>query len=333
MTPPATRVVAVGASAGGVEALREFVAHLPPDLPAAVCVVLHVPEHASSALPAILDRAGALPAVGVAKPQPLRDGEVLVAAPGRHLLVWDGQVRLGHGPRENGHRPAVDVLFRSAARWWGPRAVGVVLSGSLDDGAAGLATLVRRGGTALVQDPDTAAHPGMPAAALGAVPDAARARPAELAGLLDALCREPCAAPTPQVDEQLAVETALAELDEAASAAARRPGRPAGLACPECHGAMFELEEGSLVRYRCRVGHAWSPQSLLVEQVEATESALWMAVRVMEEKAALHRRLAARDGETARRMHQRRAEDTDHGAEIIRDLLRRSEASPPPIAG
>jgi two-component system chemotaxis response regulator CheB len=148
-------VVAIGASAGGVEALRAVVAGLPPELPAAVLVVLHIPRHSPSALPGILDRSGPLPA-----------GAIYVAPADHHLLLRDGHLQLSVGPMENGHRPAIDPLFRSAARAYGPGAIGVVLSGSRDDGAAGLAVIVERGGQAIVQEPDEALHRSMPAHAL-----------------------------------------------------------------------------------------------------------------------------------------------------------------------
>ena len=166
---PRREVVAVGASAGGVEALRELVGHLPADFDATVLVVLHLPTSAFSALPSILDRAGPLPALTAEDDMPLKSGTVVVSPPDRHLTVRDGRVVLGHGPKENGHRPAIDPLFRSVARWFGPLGIGVVLSGTLDDGAAGLITLKELGGTAFVQDPETAMYGGMPPAALQAV--------------------------------------------------------------------------------------------------------------------------------------------------------------------
>src|SRR5215207_2026811 len=174
-------IVVVGASAGGVEALRAFVSALPRDLPAAVLVVLHLPRSSASALHKILSRSGPLPAGQAADGEAVRPGCVYVAPPDHHLLLRDGSVALTRGPQENGHRPAIDPLFRSAARHYGPRAVGVILSGTLDDGASGLAAIARRGGTAAVQDPAEALYPGMPVAALEQVPTAFVARAAELA--------------------------------------------------------------------------------------------------------------------------------------------------------
>jgi two-component system chemotaxis response regulator CheB len=326
------RVVVVGASAGGVEALREFVGHLPADLPACVCVVLHVPPNAPSALAPILRRVCSLQVHSAAPELPLTAGSVVVAIADHHLLVGPTRVTLGAGPRENSHRPAVDVLFRSAARWWGPRAIAVVLSGALDDGAAGAHAVARQGGVVLAQDPENAMYSGMPRATLSAVPEATIGTPAQLAARVDELCKQPVDAPPPAVDPVLLVETAVAELDEEAHADPERPGRPAGVACPDCHGAMFEIRDGPLIRYRCRVGHAWSPETLLVEQISAVETALWSAIRSLEEQAAVHRQLSERDGKTFQQMHQQRAAEADASAAVIRDLLREGRVGPP-VAG
>jgi two-component system chemotaxis response regulator CheB len=320
-------VVVVGASAGGVEALRELVHHLPADFPAAVLVVLHLPSSAFSALPAILSRAGALPVFAAEDDLPLKPGAVLVAPPDRHLIVRGDFAALGVGPKENGHRPAIDPLFRSAARWHDSRVIGVILSGTLDDGAAGLWTVSDRGGAALVQDPDEALYDGMPRAALRAVPDAQVAPLSKLARLIDELCREEVADHGEPIGRTLKTEAAIPELDEDALANAARPGRPAAMTCPDCNGAMFELEEGSMLRFRCRVGHAWSMESLLVEQVEEAEEALWAAIRALEEKGALHRRLvddpSASQGAMVQSYHHERAREAEHAAATLREMLRR----------
>jgi two-component system, chemotaxis family, protein-glutamate methylesterase/glutaminase len=174
----------------------------------------------------------------------------------------------------------------------------------------------------LVQDRETATYAGMPTATLAAVPDAAVGRPAELAELVGELCKQPVTEAAPPVDPILSMETGMAEMDEAAHAATSRPGRPAGVACPDCHGAMFEIEEGILLRYRCRVGHAWSAETLLTEQLSAVESALWSAIRSLEEQAAVHRKLSKRTGESLRRRHEERAVEADASAAVIRTLLR-----------
>jgi two-component system chemotaxis response regulator CheB len=322
---PNRDLVVVGASAGGVEALRELVHELPDDLPAAVLVVLHLPTSAFSALPSILGRAGSLPVRSAEDGMTLEPGTVLVAPPDRHLLVRGRRVRLGRGPKENGHRPAIDPLFRSAARWRGALAVGVVLSGTLDDGAAGLWTIADRGGATLVQDPDTAVYDGMPRAALRAVPGAYVAYGPALGKLVAELCTEEIDAPVVPVPRDLEVEAEIPELDEGAFTDPDRPGKPAAMTCPECNGAMFELVEGDLVRYRCRVGHAWSSESLMIHQVEAAETALWAAIRALEEKAALHRRVIEERRPRSRLTedyHADRAAEAERSATVLREMLR-----------
>lgn len=299
----------VGASAGGVEALRALIGALPAELPAAVLIVLHTGPGAESALAGILQRASELRVTTATDGEPLRTGTAYVAQPDFHLLIRDGRIRLGPGPRENGHRPAADPLFRSAARWYADRVVAVVLSGTLDDGAAGAAAVAAAGGTVMVQDPDEAMHSGMPLATLAAVPDATASNVRDLAGRLServaAIARRSDDDPVPAGSAEgtdaptgygagtvlLVKETDIAGLDADALLAPDRPGEPSGLACPDCHGVLFEVNE-PITRFRCRVGHAWSPESLLVEQVEELESALWMALRVLKERAALHRKIA-----------------------------------------
>jgi two-component system chemotaxis response regulator CheB len=338
---PSRDVVVVGASAGGVEALRDLVRELPEDLAACVLVVLHLPASAYSVLPSILSRSGKLPAVAAEDGAPVAPGRILVAPPDRHLVIRDGHVMLGRGPKENGHRPAIDVLFRSAARWYGPRTVGVVLSGTLDDGAAGLRAIAERGGAAVVQDPETALYDGMPSAALRAVPTAFCAAGADLARTVVKLSQEPVAdLPERPVDRTLEMETDIPEMDEHALNDEDRPGVPAAMSCPDCSGAMFVLDEGSVLRYRCRVGHAWSPESLLAMQVEEAEGALWAAIRVLEEKAALHRELADRAEKHHRGLgrdyHRERAQEAQESAATLRELLRqpvgRTGPSPPPLS-
>src|SRR5579884_1110421 len=247
---PGRDVVVVGASAGGVEALRDLVRDLPADLPACVLVVLHLPSAAFSALPMILQRSGRLPARHATDGEPLLPSTVLVAPPDRHLLVRGSQVVLGRGPKENGHRPAVDPLFRSAARWYGPRAIGVVLSGTLDDGAAGLSIIAERGGAAVVQSPEDALYDGMPGAALRAVPDAVQASGTKLAEVIAQLVQDEVPDAVPSVDRELVMETEIPEMDPAALGDENRPGRPAAMTCPDCSGAMFVIDEGNVVRFR-----------------------------------------------------------------------------------
>jgi two-component system chemotaxis response regulator CheB len=316
-------LVVVGASAGGVEALRIMAAGLPADFPAAILVVLHVPRNAPSALPRILDRAGPLPARTAFDGEPLSPGRIYVAPPDRHLMVIAGRARLSQGPSENGHRPAIDPLFRSAARAAGSRVIAVTLSGSRDDGAVGAQAVAAAGGVVVVQDPGDAFHPSMPRAVMsrvevdpGHVTDAAGLGP--LLTKLTALTipDPPVLASDPLVDAEVAIND-FADLTTDRIA----PG-PAVFGCPTCGGGLFELESWPQPRYRCRVGHAWSPESLIEEQAVTTEGALWTALRALEEKTAVSRRLAEGKGASGDRF-ARLADDADAASDLIRDLLTR----------
>lgn len=283
-------LIAIGGSAGAHTALRKLLARLPADLPAAVLVVTHLAPEARSALAQILTKDGALPVAAATDGEQAKPGHVYVAVPDRHLLIGaDDRLRLTAGPRENRVRPAVDSLFRAAARWCGPRVIGAVLSGSLDDGAAGLAAIAQRGGTALVQDPGEALFPGMPTAALAAVPSAVAAPAADLARLIGELAGQP-------VDDSAAPDDALIwETDMIANghAGGDTPGKPIGLGCPECGGGMYEIRTGRAAHYACHVGHSWSPQSFVAAKDNGIEEALWTAVSAMQEKVTILLSLAA----------------------------------------
>ena len=329
-------IVVVGASAGGVEALRTLAASLRPGLPATVLVVLHVPAYGGSVLPAILDRAGPLSARHAVGGDRLTPGEVLVARPDHHLAVHDSTVLLTRGPRENGHRPSVDVLFRTAARAAGARVIGVVMSGVLDDGTAGLAAIHERGGVVVVQDPEDALYPDMPSHAIEHVAVDHVAFAKDVGPLLEKLCAEDVEAAERSPSSLMEIETGLAMMDDAAINDPERPGRPSGFSCPDCAGTLFEIREGELIRYRCRVGHAWSAESLLGEQALQLDGALWMALRGLEEKAALARELAGR----ARQRHSyltavrfdEQADEATQAATLIRTMLQ-SETAPTRPAG
>jgi len=322
-------IIVIGASAGGVEALKALVAGLPADFPASIFVVVHFPAYGTSFLPEILSRAGRLPALHPADGDPVRPGTIYVAPPDHHLLLGkDGTVRLSRGPRENGHRPSVDPLFRSAARAYGRRVVGVVLTGNLDDGTAGLSAVVRRGGTGVVQDPADAAHPGMPSSALAYVRVEHTVTLAGLRALLQRLVAEPIGDEAGRGDERLEFETDIAEMDPYALHADDRPGKPSGFTCPECHGVLWEIQDDELVRFRCRVGHAYGAETLLAEQVDEVEAALWSAFQALKERAAFARRMARKMETRGSRLSRQRfieqAAEADQRASVIREVLRGS---------
>ncbi len=319
-------VVVVGASAGGVEALRAMVASLPPDLSVTVVVVLHVPAYGRSALPDILSRSGPLPARHVTSTTALTPGEILVAPPDRHLLVTDGHVVPTSGPTENGHRPAIDVLFRSAALELSQRVVGVELSGVLDDGAAGMWAIRNRGGLVVVQDPADCLYPEMPRSVMDAVRPDHVVPASEIGSLLDVVSREEVSVVSlPPPSSLMVAETDMAQMEEHIMDVADRPGEPAGFSCPDCGGTLFELREGAMARYRCRVGHAWTTKGLIGEQSVQVDNALWVALRALEEKAALADQLAdqalARDSVLTAGRFREQADDTREAARQVRQLI------------
>src|SRR5262245_53470302 len=257
-------IIVVGASAGGLEPLKDLIAGLPPDLDATVLVVVHVPADDETRLPQILNREGG-PRVKLAEDrEALRPGSVLLAPPGHHLLVAEDATSLSTGPRENGSRPAVDVLFRSAAVSHGPRVIGVILSGALDDGAAGMVAVRLRGGVGIVQDPGEALHPSMPQAAIDAAIVDCVVPAAKIADLVLELIGSRALLPASgPVSELMATEMSMVAPGATTPAdLAEHPGVPSAFVCPDCSGPLYEIDEGRLTRYRCRVGNAWSPLSL-----------------------------------------------------------------------
>ncbi|MEV7041479.1 chemotaxis protein CheB [Amycolatopsis sp. NPDC051061] len=284
-------IVVVGASAGGVEALQSVMRSLPVDFPAAILVVMHLPPGARSALPLILDRAGPLPAFPATHGAALRPGVIYVATPDHHLLTDDGSLVLTRGPTENGHRPAINATFRSAAVTAGSRAIGVVLSGTLDDGALGLRSIVDRGGLAVVQDPADALYTGMPENALALVDAECVLPAAEIGPALDKLVRRPVEeVVAPQLSAALLLEDRIARDGvRLGSVVPDEDLPPSGFTCPDCQGALMEVDAAG--QYRCRIGHAWSAEALLGAQDTEFQRALWTALRSLDEKAALARRL------------------------------------------
>jgi two-component system chemotaxis response regulator CheB len=275
------KIVVAGASAGGVEALSRFVRSLPADTSAAVLVVLHVAATGTSVLPSILARHCALPVASPRDGEPLRAGHVYVARPDFHLLVEHDRLRVLNGPRENGHRPAIDVTMRSAALAYDGATAGVVLSGTRDDGTAGLLAIKQHGGYALVQDPDEALYDGMPRSAIAHVEVDAVLPVADIGPwLMESRPAAPIAEPVTELVD--------------ASEGGEPPGAPTRFTCPDCGGVLYEQTPGSLTRYQCSVGHAYSHESLLSEQAHKVEQALWTAIRSLDDRAALLERLATR---------------------------------------
>jgi two-component system chemotaxis response regulator CheB len=273
-----------------------------------------------------LTRRGNLPAVHPRNGEPIQNRRIYVAPPDHHLLVDPAIVRVTHGPRENGHRPAVDPLFRTAARAYGPQVIGVILSGSLDDGTAGLLAIKGRGGIAVVQDPAEALYAGMPQSAIEHTQVDHIVRLAELGPLLIRLAQEPAnVSDVGPVSRDMEIESEMAELDEDAMNSQDRPGTPSAFACPDCGGVLWELRDGELIRFRCRVGHAFSAETLLATQFDQLEDALWVALRALEESAGLAERMEQHAQShnhtlTAKRLHEQ-SEEARQRANVIRRVL------------
>ncbi|MGI8586985.1 MAG: chemotaxis protein CheB [Chloroflexia bacterium] len=322
---PGHDIIVMGASAGGVEALITLVQGLPADLPAAVFVVLHMPAHSPSALAAILTRHGPLPAVAATDHLTIQPGHIYVAPPDHHLLLDPGWVRVGRGPKENMHRPAIDPLFRSAARSYGARVIGVVLSGLLDDGTSGLKAIKERGGLAVVQDPQDALYPSMPLSAIAHVAvdyvEPSRGMPV----LLARLAQEAGAEGTGAMTDHLDIEVAIAQNDLSDPALLDTIGTASHYACPDCHGTLWQIADGDLVRFRCRVGHAYTADSMVSVHTASVENALYAALRALEESASLTRQLARNAAQrglahTIARLEQK-ATETEQQATLVRGLL------------
>ncbi len=318
-------IIVIGCSVGGVEALQRLVAPLPRDFPAALFVVLHVSPQSTSVLPNILTRSGNLPAVHPRDGEPIRVGRIYVAPPDHHLAIEDGRVRVTRGPRENRHRPGIDPLFRSAARWYGSRVVGVVLTGSLDDGTAGLLAIKKRGGIAIVQDPADAFCGDMPRSAIETVAVDHVAPLEQIPELLQELVPVEVPENGTGKSSRLKKETDIAELSMDSIQDENRPGIPSPFACPECGGVLWEMDGEEMLRFRCRVGHAFTANSLTVEQSDAVEGALWAAMRALEEGASLARRMAENAAQAKRARleirYRERAEAKMQQAEVLRKLI------------
>jgi two-component system, chemotaxis family, protein-glutamate methylesterase/glutaminase len=286
------KLVVIGASLGGVSALQKIAADLPANFPVPIVIVLHIGAN-SSMLPDLLAAAGPNTASHAQNGEPLRAGHLFVAPPGQHLLINDGSLRLTQGPKENWARPAIDPLFRSAALSFGVRAIGVVLTGNLDDGTAGLQAIKSCGGIAIVEDPATAFAPGMPTSALESVA-VDYVLPIEAIGnqlqeLIVQENRSSSFAPEGVRLEHAAANgtvNVMKELQEIAT--------PSALVCPECGGSLWEICEGRPTRYRCHTGHAFTLKTLKWAMDQSTEEAIWSAIRALQERALLSRQIAAR---------------------------------------
>jgi two-component system chemotaxis response regulator CheB len=325
-------IVVVGASAGGMQALERLVAGLPADLPAAVFVVWHLSPGVRSVLPQVLNRAGPLRAEFPADGDPVKPGRIYVAPNDHHLLLERGYIRVTKGPKENRFRPAVDPLFRSAAYIYGPRTIGIVLSGALDDGSAGLWAIKLRGGTAIVQDPEDAQHRSMPLNALDNVEADYKLPVAEMGPLLARLTREE-AGPEPHIGpherQKMEAEVAIAREADSRMENVAQFGELSPFTCPECHGVLTMIREGNIVRFRCHTGHSLSSATLLEANTEQVEKRLMDAMRALDEIVMQLNQLGeqyARQGNTAAADHCfNRARDAYERSRPVREAALNNE--------
>lgn len=312
------RIITIGASAGGVVALPALLGTLPADFPAAIFVVLHIPVQQDDLLTALIQRKTALAVHTAWDGQEIAPGNIYVAPPDNHLLIEGSKIRISHGPRQNRHRPAIDPLFRSAAKYYGARVIGVVLTGQLDDGVVGLNAIKTHGGVAIVQSPDDAEEPEMVQQALRNV-QVDYCLPLDQIGSclreLMGKTRISSSHPHPATDPAVSPPVGLPEISNTL-------GAPTPYICPECHGPLWENPMGGPLEYRCHVGHSYSPESLLIDQDEDLERALWSAVRTFEEQADLLRRLIKRNVTAPLlKKWQARADENQKNADAIRALL------------
>jgi len=324
-------IIVIGGSAGALEALIAIVGKLPHDLPASIFIVFHISPTRESLLPTLITRAGRLEAIHPVDGTFIESGRIYIAPPDRHLILENRHLNLVHGPKENRARPAIDPLFRSAAVNYGPRVIGVLLSGSLDDGTAGLNAIGKSGGITIVQDPTDASYPAMPENAIynNSIDHVVPA--AEIAPLLRRLVEEEISiegGPEPvSADLRKEVEITKQQLESAEMVEnVDQIGELSMFTCPECQGSLWEIKDGDLLRYRCHVGHAYSAASLDAEQSEKLEAALWSAMRALEERGALARRLARqarrREQSALAEKYEARAREADeHVANLRRALL------------
>jgi two-component system chemotaxis response regulator CheB len=317
------RVFVIGASAGGIETMRELLRVLPHDFPASILVVIHTPADSPGLLARVLQRESRLLVVNAQDGQKIQPSRVYIAPPNFHLLLQGDRMRLMNGPVENRHRPAIDPFFRSAAMTLGDAAVGVILSGYLDDGCAGLFRIKVAGGTTIVQNPDDALVPDMPRNAIERVDPDYVIPVAELAPLMSRLA-----------EGEVQIQAHGEEYNMAAESTDEITGSPSSQSCPECHGVLWEAEEGGTIRFRCRVGHAFTADTMLADQGLDVERALWAALRVLEENSELSARLAekARTGgrQHAEKRYSERAEESKFNATLLRQLLTHGSQEPKP---
>ena len=324
-------IIVIGGSAGSLDAMRAIAYGMPAEFPAALFFVLHSSPYGQGLLPEVLGSRGKLPTAHARDGEPVTPGRIYVAPPDHHLMLEPGRVRVTRGPKENRFRPALDPLFRSAALAYGPRVVGVVLSGWLDDGAAGLWAIKARGGVAIVQDPDEAFARPMIENAMRQVSVDYRLRAADIAPtLVELASAQVVAAGEFPAPAELEVETKIAMGDKALGLGVLGLGDPSLVTCPECHNVLVRLRAGGGARFRCNNGHAYTADSLLAEMDEAVERSLWNAVRQVQENALLMEHIASHAREAGQAdvaaLFDRKGAEARRRGELVRRAVMNHDA-------
>jgi two-component system, chemotaxis family, protein-glutamate methylesterase/glutaminase len=319
-------IVVIGASAGGLGPLREIVKALPGDLKAAIFVVMHLSPLAPSFLSSILGAGAEMEVLAAVDGQRIQPSTIYVARPDRHLLIEPGYIRLTRGPKENRHRPAIDPLFRTAARVYGPRVMGIVLTGLMGDGTTGLQVIKAEGGVAIVQDPKDAQFPSMPESAMRSVRLDFVLPASEIAGKIRELAKESWKDIEPARAKEVSRDPPSPEGEKMRENQDERlVGEPSMFTCPDCNGTLWKHEDEGVMRFRCRVGHAYSSDGMRAGYSESVEGALWSAVRALEESAALEETLADRARERGDKLSaasfREIAKSRNEQAEVIRTML------------
>ena len=314
-------IIVIGGSAGAIEALNEILPGLDKDLPAAVFVVIHSGQEGPRLLASIFQRSSALSVRYAKDREPIELGTVYLAPPDRHLIIKPGELRVVRGPKENNFRPAIDPMFRSAAYTYGPRVIGVLLSGLMDDGTYGMSQIKQQGGLVVIQSPEDAKQPDMPRSVMDRVGADHVVMSSEIAALLTELVRADLESSGRPGDEQLDVSEGLVS-------AICIPGVPpptSPFICPDCGGALWEQRDGEMLRYRCHTGHGFTAATLFGRQTDELEHALWASVRLLEEQGELQRRMAerwqSRGNDQVGARFKSNAKDREQAADLIRTML------------
>jgi two-component system chemotaxis response regulator CheB len=321
-------IVVVGASAGGIEALKAFVKDLPADFKGSIFIVLHVPSYSETRLPWILSKVGNIEAVLPDDGEEIEPGKIYVAPNDHHMLLQEGKIVVKRGPKENRFRPAIDALFRSAAYVYGSRVIGIILSGLLDDGASGIWTIKQMGGTVIVQEPEDAEQPQLPKNVLQyVVPDYTLAA-IDMGPIVAGLVKEPAPTKknlTQEELQRLEMEVVIATKDNAFEMGVMNMGELTTFTCPECAGTLVRLEEADMIRFRCHTGHAYTASSLASEVTESVEAKLWQSMRALEEVNMLMNKIADHyehlDKHDDAKLFRQKAKSAADRAHTIHDLV------------